>query len=115
MTRYSQEDLEKWEYKILRSATSQFKKPEVFQQVLGEEALAGWELLEKLDDSRIRFKRPVEARKRDISLPPEYDPYRTQYGISEGALGFRIMLAVFLCIGILISVIILAKSGALPF
>jgi hypothetical protein len=37
-------------------------------------------MLEKFDDSRIRFKRPRSARARDVLLPEGVDPYRTQYG-----------------------------------
>jgi hypothetical protein len=81
MAEYAQDDLRKdWEFKIVRSDSAAFRKPEVLNRLLEEEARAGWVLLEKLDDSRIRFKRPRSARSRDAYLPPEVDPYRTQYG-----------------------------------
>jgi hypothetical protein len=81
MTRYTTEDLDKnWEFKIVRSESGAFRKPEVFHNLLQEESLAGWELVEKLDNRRVRFKRPREARRRDTSLPPGYDPYRSLYG-----------------------------------
>lgn len=87
MTTYRKHDLEQgWEFKILRAATQQFKKPEVLKSVQNEEALAGWELLEKFDNERLRFKRPLAARKGDANLGMGIDPYRTQYGISEGKL-----------------------------
>lgn len=81
MAEYAQDDLRKdWEFKIVRSDSAVFRKPEVLNRLLEEEAQAGWVLLEKLDDSRIRFKRPRSARSRDAYLPPDVDPYRTQYG-----------------------------------
>jgi hypothetical protein len=81
MAEYAQDDLRKdWEFKIVRSDSAVFRKPEVLNRLLEEEAQAGWVLLEKLDDSRIRFKRPRSAQSRDAYLPPDVDPYRTQYG-----------------------------------
>ena len=65
---------------VLSTSSAAFRKPEVLNRLLEEEARAGWVLLEKLDDSRIRLKRPRSARSRDAYLPPDADPYRTQYG-----------------------------------
>jgi len=79
MTKYTDADLEgEWEFKILRSNIAAFRKPDVFQKACEEEALAGWVLVEKFDDQRLRFKRPISAREKDSSL--DFDPYRTQYG-----------------------------------
>jgi hypothetical protein len=84
MAGYHDEDLrEGWEFKILRANTAAFKKPQLLRQVCEEEARAGWVLLEKFDDSRLRFKRPASAKKGDHDLP--FDAYRTQYGISQNA------------------------------
>jgi hypothetical protein len=81
MTKYTDADLEGgWEFKILRSNIAAFRKPEVFQKVCEEEAAAGWVLVEKFDNQRLRFKRPISAREKDSSL--DFDPYRTQYGTS---------------------------------
>jgi len=81
MASYTQDDLRNdWEFKIVRSGTAAFRKPEVLNRLLEEEAQAGWVMLEKLDDSRIRFKRPHRARAKDAYLPDGVDPYRTQYG-----------------------------------
>ena len=49
-------------------------------KLIEEEAHAGWVMLEKLDDSRIRFKRPRRARAQDAYPPDGVDPYRTHYG-----------------------------------
>jgi len=38
-----------------------FRDPVVLRQLCEEEAEAGWILLEKLDDHRVRFKRPMVA------------------------------------------------------
>jgi hypothetical protein len=80
MTNYSVEDLENnWEFKIVRSERGAFRKPEVFQRLLQEEAMAGWEMVEKLDDRRVRFKRRKDARRKDATLPQGVDPYRSQF------------------------------------
>jgi hypothetical protein len=81
MTKYTQEDLKNdWEFKIVRSDAGAFRKPEVLKELIDEEARAGWTMVEKFDDHRIRFKRPSKARARDNLLPKDIDPYRTQYG-----------------------------------
>ncbi|MFP6753783.1 MAG: hypothetical protein VB855_19010 [Pirellulaceae bacterium] len=63
-----------WEYKILRSPRKRFKDLEFQRQVLAEDAEAGWSLLEKFDNTRLRLKRPVSAREHDELL--DFDPYR---------------------------------------
>ena len=63
----------------------------------------------------MRFKRPVSSRKRDSMLPAGYDPYRTQYGISEATLGITIAVVIMLAVGILIFIIMLAENGVLDF
>ena len=81
MTRYAQDDLKSdWEFKIVRSGTGAFRKPEALNKLIEEEAQAGWVMLEKFDDSRVRFKRPRSARAKDTFLPDDVDAYRTQYG-----------------------------------
>ncbi len=69
-----------WEYKIVRAKRNLFKDPGVFQLLCDEEMEAGWILLEKLDDRRVRFKRPIALRE---IIKPEFlnrDPYRCSYG-----------------------------------
>jgi hypothetical protein len=114
MTGYTPTDLnDQWEFKIVRGVSSAFKKPEVFQQLVQQESMAGWELLEKLDNDRVRFKRPTSARRRDGMLPRGVDPYRTQYGISEGMLAFWIIASILLVIGIVIAIAAMVESGAI--
>jgi len=106
MTKYTDADLQgDWEFKIIRANTMAFKNPEVFRQVCAEEAKAGWTLVEKFDDSRLRFKRPVSARAGDAGL--DFDPYRTQYGISPGALVAIVLGCTFLVTGGIIGLVFL--------
>ena len=59
MARYTPDALQgDWEFKIARSDSVAFHKPEVLERLVEEEAQAGWVMLEKFDDNRIRFKRP---------------------------------------------------------
>lgn len=90
MTPYSADDLARdWEFKIVRSAMGGFGKAAFLQQVLDDESRAGWVLVEKFDNSRIRLKRPARARERDGKL--DFDPYRTDAGVSQGAIGLAIV------------------------
>lgn len=68
------------EYKIVRASSDVFRNPAIFQKLCREEAEFGWMMLEKLDDRRVRFKRPIALRDiQRLDLPP-FDPYRTHYG-----------------------------------
>jgi hypothetical protein len=85
MTPYTRQDLsENWGFKIIRSSTGAFKYPVTMRAVLEEEGRAGWVLVEKFDNGRMRLKRPHDARSADAGLG--FDPYRTHVGVSEGAL-----------------------------
>src|SRR5262245_35645114 len=82
MTVYSPADLtEGWEFKILRSATNAFRDPVRLRQALEEEGRAGWVMIEKFDNQRLRLKRPASSRAGDAALG--FDPYRTAYGMSD--------------------------------
>ncbi len=107
MTPYTPQDLnEGWEFKILRSVTKAFKRPEFLRQTLEEEARAGWELVEKFDNERIRLKRPTSARTKDAGLG--FDPYRSHVGMTEGTQVAIILAVVFgvLALFILVAVLI---------
>lgn len=83
MTPYSREDLAgNWEFKILRSATGKFRDPAFVRATLAEEAQAGWSLLEKFDNARMRLKRPASARDGDRGRA--IDPYRIDVGPGPG-------------------------------
>jgi len=101
MTKYNDDNAEKWEYKIVRSESGAFRNPNVLEALVEEEALAGWEMLEKFDNRRIRFRRPVEARKKDHMLPDGFDPYRTHYGSSLTKIGVVMGLGLLLTGGFL--------------
>jgi hypothetical protein len=92
MAKYTRDELDNdWEFKIVKSVSGKFSKREVVEQVRAEEAVAGWVMVEKFDDNRIRFKRPASAQRNDYNLPPGIDPYRTTYGMSEGGLALSII------------------------
>jgi len=107
MTAYTHADLtEGWEFKILRSATGQFRNPDPLRQALEEEARAGWVLMEKFDNQRVRLKRPAAARAGDAALG--FDPYRTSYGMGEGTLAFIIIGSIIGSISLLLVIIFAA-------
>ena len=72
---------ENCEFKILRCVTGRFRDPIWLNSILQEEARAGWTMIEKFDDSRVRLKRPAKARVNDAALG--FDPYRTWVGMSQ--------------------------------
>jgi hypothetical protein len=81
MTPYTPQDLNKnWEFKILRCVTGRFRDPIWLSGIL-HEARAGWTMVEKFDDTRVRLKRPAGARANDATLG--FDPYRTWVGMSQ--------------------------------
>ena len=55
MTKYRSDDLDGWEFKIMRSTWGHFGNREKFQKICEEEVAAGWEMVEKFDDHRVRF------------------------------------------------------------
>ena len=108
MTNYTRDELNNdWEFKIVRSATGKFDKRDAVEQVRAEESMAGWVMVEKFDNSRIRFKRPIRAQRDDIKLPPDIDPYRTTYGMSEAGLAFTILGIIAVSIGLIVLLITL--------
>ena len=89
MTTYNRDDLDGWEFKIMRSTFGKFNSYQAIEKVCAEESQAGWELVEKFDIYRLRFKRRVERRSNDHMAT--VDPYRTSVG-SE----FRKPIGIFL-------------------
>ena len=84
MTTYGPDDLQNdWEFKIVRSNSDTFRNQAKLTKLVDEEKQAGWVLLEKFDDSRIRFKRQRSMQAHDEQLHSQgIDPYRIQYGTS---------------------------------
>jgi hypothetical protein len=86
MTPYSPQDLsDNWQFKILQSPFGRFQNPEYLQYALDEEARAGWVLVEKFDNNRIRLKRPASAAQLDGKL--DFDPFRTSVGAKSQGIG----------------------------
>lgn len=81
-------DLTVWEYKIVRASNDLFRNPAIFNKLCREEAEVGWILLEKLDDRRVRFKRPIALRDAPMPNLPTFDPYRTHYGPISNAMSW---------------------------
>jgi len=104
MTKYGSDEIEGWEFKIVRASTRKFKNREFFRATCEEEARAGWEMLEKFDDNRVRLRRKIEHR--DGDLHREIDPYRTLVGISMDHLGFLIAASVLAGTGILLGIVL---------
>jgi hypothetical protein len=95
MTDYGPDALTDWEFKIVRANTGVFGNPAHLNRLLTEEAQAGWTMVEKFDNSRIRFKRPQRARLDDAKLPPGVDPYRVHYGMSTAAFIVLLVMVIF--------------------
>jgi hypothetical protein len=81
-----------WEFKIVRANSNVFRNPRNLNRLLEEESVAGWSLVEKFDNQRIRLKRPRQARLNDSRLPPGVDPYRVHYGLSPVAFALLVMI-----------------------
>lgn len=82
-----------WEFKIVRASSDLFRNPGTFHRLCQEEAEAGWVLLEKLDDRRVRFKRPIAMREMVQSNLPRFDPYRCHYGQESNLLAWLTAIA----------------------
>ncbi len=87
-----------WEFKIVRANRDLFRNPAIFQHLCEEEAQAGWVMVEKLDDRRVRFKRPMALRELINSDHLTYDPYRCHYGSSFSAMSGLGAIAAILAI-----------------
>lgn len=107
MTTYGNSDLEGWEFKIVRSNMGKFRNYETVKRICDEEAASGWELVEKFDDSRLRFKRKTSHRAQDAHRPT--DPYRTETGIASSTLGLFITGTLLAVIGIVLAVVFMLR------
>ncbi|KAA3630867.1 MAG: hypothetical protein DWP97_14420 [Calditrichaeota bacterium] len=106
LTKYNSDDLEKYEFKIVRSQWGKFKNLETVRNLCAEEAKAGWEMIEKFDDNRIRFKRSKSMRSSDAHQT--IDPYRTTI---DGSTTSKFLLIFGLSMVFLIAGIIFFASG----
>ncbi len=96
-----------YEYKILRSAWATFRHPARLRAALDQEAEAGWDLFEKLDNNRVRLRRPIACRAQDAEL--HQDPYRTWSGMQPDALTAIVIVAVFVVILSIVGLVTLLK------
>jgi len=111
LTPYSEHDLsEYWEFKIVRSGTGAFRRPEEFAKLLEEEARFRWVLLEKLDDGRVRFKRQVGSGPRLPLGEHEGDPYRSVYGMVQSRqAAIVVLVAIAVSVGIMFLVVLMMR------
>ena len=91
-----------YEYKILRSGWTTFRNPARLRSILEYEAESGWDLFEKLDDQRLRLRRPITCRQEDALRP--HDAYRIWVGPAENAAAAIIVLAIFAAIAIMLGI-----------
>jgi len=109
LTTYNKNDMDGWEFKIIRANTRYFKKPENLRKVCEEEARAGWEMVEKFDDMRVRFKRRVDKRRND-QFHQGIDPYRTLVGIGNTQMAGTIIGISLAILGLIIAIVFYIKS-----
>ena len=69
------------EYKVIQAQTPLFSDTQKMHEVLDQEAKAGWRLLEKEDNYKIRLQRDVSNRENDKNL--DIDAYRSTVGVSS--------------------------------
>ena len=69
------------EYKVMQAQTPLFSDTAKMHEVLEQEAKAGWQLLEKEDNYRIKLQRNVSNRENDKNL--DFDAYRSTVGVSS--------------------------------
>jgi hypothetical protein len=94
------------EYKVVQSTTPYFTKSQNIALVMAEEEKAGWRLLEKCDNYKLRLQRDISHRANDKNL--SIDPYRTQVGVNNAlvygittVLTLAVVYAIFNLVGAL--------------
>lgn len=92
------------EYKVIQATTPYFAKSPNIAAVMSEEEKAGWRLLEKCDNYKLRLQRDISHRANDKNL--SIDPYRSQVGISNPlvygvttVLTLAVVYAIFILVG----------------
>lgn len=97
-----------YEFKILHAYGGAFRRPERLRQILEDERQARWELVMKLDDTRIVLRRPRQASYYESS--GGVDPYRTQIGSNRAAVA--LVLGGVLALGIGVAILFAGERGA---
>lgn len=96
-----------WEFKVVQSPRGTFRDPRHLRLLLDQEAIAGWQMVEMVDDAHIRFKRPIHWRVQDSYLPATVDPYRTVYSLPvERQIEQMVFLSVVVAVVILLMIIV---------
>ena len=92
------------EYKVVQSTTPLFAKIQNIEEVMSEESKAGWRLVEKLDNYKMRLQRDISHRANDKGL--SFDPYRTQVGVNNALIygittivTLGVVYAIFILVG----------------
>ncbi|MCB1665796.1 MAG: hypothetical protein KDI28_08425 [Pseudomonadales bacterium] len=92
------------EYKVVQASTPYFAKWQNIESVMAEEAKAGWRLLEKCDNYKLRLQRDISHRANDKALG--FDPYRSQVGLNNAVVygvttvvTLAVVYAIFLMVG----------------
>jgi len=108
MSGYSAEELAAgWEFKIIRSSTGSFRRPDFLARILEEERRHGWTLVEKFDNSRVRLKRPASSRAGDAAS--DAGAYRSYVGMSEPALAMTIVASILAVFGVVLGIVAIAR------
>ena len=98
------EPISEWEFKMLHGG---FGSQERLRGALTAEARAGWDLYEKLDNQRLRLRRPISARAGDSSL--DFDPYRSHHGMfsnPQAVVVIAAILGVVTFVGVLLGIVL---------
>jgi len=98
-----------FEFKIIRSGTGLFGHPEKMRKALAEEAKAGWELVEKFDDNRVRLRRTIASGEDDRFL--DFDPYRTWIGVTESGMVVRGLVVSFILATVILAIFLISFFG----
>lgn len=92
------------EFKVLHSTTPMFANAKKIEEVMAQEAQAGWQLLEKLDNYKLRLQRNISHRSKDQNLG--FDAYRSQVGVNNmivysitAAVTLGVVYAIFVLVG----------------
>ena len=102
----AKDEKNEYEYKILHAYSGAFRRAERLQEILDEERQARWELVMKLDDTRIILRRPRHAQV--YGTGAGVDPYRTQIGSNRVAA----VLIVAGLLGLMVAAMVALGEGA---
>ncbi|MGB4246846.1 MAG: hypothetical protein WBJ75_03915 [Pseudohongiellaceae bacterium] len=92
------------EYKVVQSTTPLFATSKKIDEIMAEESKAGWQLVEKFDNYKMRLQRDVSHRGNDKNLA--FDAYRSQVGVNNfivygitAAVTVGVVYAIFVLVG----------------